>query len=172
MKLIIEELNKDFSETEEEIQNKLSEKKSIYNNYIEISQKLSSNKKKLEDIETELKEIEEQKEKLPRKKELTTNQNSINKEQDLLNKELTSIKSNLFSGIIFLNFPKNKNEALELEKYFTGFELEYNKEENIVTKKLKEYDIINLNYEKNNLNKNYPLISFFFFFFNFNIDSN
>ena len=172
MKLIIEELNKDFSETEEEIQNKLSEKKSIYNNYIEISQKISSNKKKLEDIETELKEIEEQKEKLPRKKELTTNQNSINKEQDLLNKELTSIKSNLFSGIIFLNFPKNKNEALELEKYFTGFELEYNKEENIVTKKLKEYDIINLNYEKNNLNKNYPLISFFDLFFNFNIDSN
>ena len=172
MKLIIEELNKDFNEPEEEIQNKLSEKKSIYNNYVEIVQKVSTNKKKLEDIEKELKEIEDQKEKLPRKKELTTNQTSINKEQDLLNKELTSIKSNLFSGIILLNFPKNKSEALELEKYFTGFELEYNKEENTVTKKLKEYDIINLNFEKNNLNKNYPLISFFDLFINFNIDSN
>ena len=37
---------------------------------------------------------------------------------------------------------------------------------------MKEYDIINLNYEKNNLNKNYPLISFFDLFVNFNIDIN
>ena len=39
-----------------------------------------------------------------------------------------------------------------------------------MTKKLKEYDIINLNFEKNNLSKNYPLISFFDLFVNFNIE--
>ena len=47
MKLLIEELNKDFNETEEEIQNKLLEKKNIYKNYCEITEKITNNKKKI-----------------------------------------------------------------------------------------------------------------------------
>ena len=92
---------------------------------------------------------------------MTTNQTNINKEQDVLVKDLNSLKANLFSGFIIINFPQTKKEALELEKYFTGFELEYKKEESIVTQKLKKYNIINLNYERNNCNKDFPLISFF-----------
>ena len=171
-KLLIEEINKDYNESEEDILNKLLEKKDIFNNYCQITEKINKNKKKLEEIEKELNDIQEQKEKLPLKKELTTNQTNTIKEQDSLNKELLSIKSNLFYGFIIINFPQSKKEAIELEKYFTGFELEYNKEENFITKKLKEYDIINLNYEKNNLNKNCPLISFFDLFVNFNLDIN
>ena len=171
MKLLIEELNKDFNETEEDLIKKLSENKTIFGKFCEIFEKVSKNKKKLEEIDKELNEIQEQKEKLPHKKELTTNQTNILKEQDILNKELISIKSNLFFGFIIINYPRNKKEALDFEKFFTGFELEYNKQENIVTKKLEEFDIINLNHEKNNLNKNYPLISFFDLFINFNIES-
>ena len=172
MKLLIEELNKDYNEPEEEIIKKLSENKAIYAKYCEIADKIAKNKEKLEQIEKELNDINEQKDKLPHKKELTTNQTNILKEQDTLNKELVSIKSNLFSGFIIINFPQSKKEALDLEKYFTGFELEYEKEENIVTKKLKEYDIINLNHEKNNLNKNFPLVSFFDLFIDFKLDPN
>ena len=172
MKLLIEELNKDFNETEEEIIKKLTDNKKIFENYCQVSEKIEKNKKKLEEIEKELNDIQDQKDKLPHKKELTTNQTNILKEQDVLNKDLVSIKSNSFSGFIIINFPQTKKEALELEKYFTGFELEYNKEENFVSKKLREYDIINLNFEKNNFNKNIPLISFFDLFVNFKADSN
>ena len=172
MKLLIEELNKDFSGSEEELYNKLSERKEKYLNYSQIWEKYSKNKQKLEEIEKELNEIQEQKDKLPHKKELTTSQTNINKEQDVLIKDLNSLKANLFSGFIIINFPQTKKEALELEKYFTGFELEYKKEESIVTQKLKKYNIINLNYERNNCNKDFPLISFFDLFVNFNIDPN
>ena len=172
LKLLVEELNKDFNEEEENIIKKLSDNKIIYKKFCEVYEKIEKNKFKLEEIEKELKEINDQKDKLPRKKELTTSQTNILKEQDILNKDLISIKSNLFNGFIIINFPQNKKEALELEKYFTGFELEYKKEENPIIKKLKEYDLINLNLEKNNLNKNFPLTSFFDLFIDFKIDSN
>ena len=172
MKLLIEELNKDFNETEEEIIKRLSDNKIVYKKFCEIFEKIEKNKQKLEDIEKELKDINDKKDKLPHKKELTNNQTNILKEQDILKRDLISIKSNLFNGFIIINFPKNKKEALELEKYFTGFELEYNKEENPVIKKLKEFDIINLNLEKSNLNKNFPMTSFFDLFIDFKVDSN
>jgi hypothetical protein len=58
-----------------------------------------------------------------------------------------------------------------LEKYFTGFQLDYEKPKNPVEEKLKSYNIVNFNLEKKNLNKNGSLISFLDLFINFDINS-
>ena len=171
LKLIIDSLNKDFNQSPEEILSHLTENKSTFLSYSQTLEKITKNKIRLEDIEKELKDIQDQKEKALNKKELTTEQNNIIKEQDILIKELNSLKAKLYSGFIIINFPKTKKEIMDLENYFTGFELEYNKPENEVEKKLKTYDILDLNLEKKNLNKNFPLISFFDLFVNFEIDS-
>ena len=171
-KLLINELSKDFNETEEEIFNQLNTNKTNYSNYCQILAKIKEIKEKLDLMAKEIKEMQDTKDKKTTKKDINNAQNNLMKELDLLNKDLISTKSSLYLGFIIINFPKNEKEALKLEKFFTGFQLDYQKPKNLIEEKLNSYDIINFNLERKNLNKGTPLISFLDLYINFEIESN
>ena len=57
------------------------------------------------------------------------------KELDTLYKNLISLKSSLYSGFILINFQRTEKDALKLEKYFTGFQLDIQKPKNITKEK-------------------------------------
>ena len=169
MKLFLYEINKDFNESEEDILNQLISNKNNYSNYNQTLEKIKEIKEKIEEITKESKETQDKK---SNKKEIMNSQNNLNKELDTLNRDLISIKSSLYNGFIIINFPKSEKDALKLENYFTGFQLDYQKPKNKTEEKLSNYNILNFNLEKKFLNKNNPLISFLDFYINFQIDSN
>ena len=172
MKILLDELNKDFNETDDNILKKLNTNKNNYSNYCQTLDKIKEIKEKIENINKEAKEQQDQKDKKPLKKEIINAQNNLIKELDMLNKDLISIKSSLYYGFIIINFPKTEKDALKLEKYFTGFQLDYQKPKNLTEEKLNSYNIINLNLEQKNLNKGSPLVSFLDLYINFDIDPN
>ena len=172
MQLLLNEISKDFNENDEEILNQLTSNKNNYSNYCQTLKKIKEIKEKLDNISKEAKEAQDAKDKKSTRKDINAGQNNLMKELDILNKELISIKSSLCFGFIIINFPKSEKDALKLENYFTGFQLEYQKPKNAIEEKLISYDIINFNLEKKNLNKGIPLISFLDLYINFEINSN
>ena len=172
MQLLLNEISKDFNENDEEILNQLTSNKNNYSNYCQTLKKIKEIKEKLDNISKEAKEAQDAKDKKSTRKDINAGQNNLMKELDILNKELISIKSSLCFGFIIINFPKSEKDALKLENYFTGFQLEYQKPKNAIEEKLNSYDIINFNLEKKNLNKGIPLISFLDLYINFEINSN
>jgi hypothetical protein len=174
MKMLLNELNKDFNDTDDNILKTLNTNKNNYTHYCQTLEKIKEIKEKMEAINKELKEQQpaDPKDKKPVKKEITNAQNNLMKELDTLNKDLISIKSSLYYGFIILNFPKNEDDALKLEKYFTGFQLDYQKPKNITEEKLINYNIVNLNLEQKNMNKGSPLVSFLDLYINFKIEPN
>ena len=143
-KLLLNELNKDYNNTDDEINKMLLDQKNNYINYCQIQEKIGEAKEKLESINKELKEEQQDpKDKKAVKKEIINAQNNLIKELDTLTKNLKTIKSSLCYGFIIINFPQNENDVLKLEKYFTGFQLEYQKPRNIIEEKLASYNITN-----------------------------
>ena len=168
MKLFLYEIKKDYNENEEDILNRIISNKNKYSNYNKTLEKIKEIKEKIEETSKEQKDMQEKK---PNKKEINNAQNNLIKELETLNKDLISIKSSLYSGFILINYPKTEKDALKLEKYFTGFQLDYQKPRNITEEKLSSYNILNFNLEKKFMNKNNPLVSFLDLYINFEIDS-
>ena len=171
MKLLLKELEKDFNEDDQNILNTLTNNKNTFSNYCQTLQKINEIKEKMDVNNNDPNEPKDQKDKKPVKKEAANINNNLIKELEALNRDLSTLKSTLISGFIIINFPKNEKEALSLEKYFTGFQLDYEKPKNPVEEKLKSYNIVNFNLEKKNLNKSGSLISFLDLFINFDINS-
>ena len=171
MKLFLNEINKDFNQNDEDILNKLNSNKTSYSNYIQTLEKIKEIQEKIEIASKENKEQIDIKDKKSVRKDVNNAQSNLLKELDTLNKDLMTIKSSLYSGFIIINFPKSEKDALKLEKYFTGFQLDYEKPKNYTEEKLSSYNIINFNLERKNLNKNNQLISFLDLYINFEMDS-
>ena len=169
MKLLINELDRDFPDDKEQKVQMINEFKEKYNEYKNINKNINEINEKINEEEEKMKEdIANSKDKKPKK-----NNNIANYQKELaqFNKDLDSIKSSLFKGFIIINFPSNEKEAKLLENYFTGYVSEYEKEIDPIELKMKKYDyIVDYNYKKEK-NKE-TQFSFLDYIINFEIPSN
>ena len=169
LKLIIYQLEKDFPD-DKESKNKYVEKlKEKYNEYISLREKIEEIKNKIsseESIEKEEKEIKGQKHK--KQSQILHN---LNKELDNTTKLYNTAMNSLYVGFIIINFPKTLKEAEKLEKYFTGYISEFEKENDEGEKKLYSYEnIIDINVkQKSKKNGKYSMLDLFI---ELNISSN
>ena len=149
MKLLINELNRDFPDDKDQKSQLINELKEKYYEYEKIKKNINDINEKIKE-EEKLDDIKEKKaEKKTKKKNNLTN---YQKELPKLNKELELLKSSLFKGFIIINFPSNENEAKLLENYFTGYISEYEKEIDPIELEMSNYDYVidyNLKKEKN-----------------------
>ena len=169
MKLIIYQIEKDFPDDKNSKLKFIEELKEKHSEYLKLKEKINELKNKISEEEIKEKELIEQKPKNKNKKnQILIN---LNKELDNTIKLYNSTYNSLYVGFIILNYPKNLKEAEKFEKYFTGYESEFEKGPDENEKKLYSYgDIIDINV-KNNKNKN-DQMSFFDLFIELKIDSN
>ena len=169
MKLLINELERDFPDDKEQKVQMINEFKEKYNEYNDISKNINEINEKINEEEEKMKEANaNSKDKKPKKNNNIANQH---KELAQLNKDLDAIKSSLFKGFIIINFPSNEKEAKLLENYFTGYVSEYEKEIDPIELKMKKYDfIVDYNYKKEKSKE--TQFSFFDYIINFEIPSN
>ena len=174
MKLLIYELEKDFSDSSENISHTLEEDKNKYKEYVETLNKIKEINENIEAEDEKNNNADAnnkaEKNKNPKKTNNPAKANLL-KELDSLNKQLNDLKQILFKGFIIINYPKNEKEAIKLEKYFNNFKFDYEIEPNPIEAQLLKYDIIDLNLiKKNNNGKNKPL-SFLDYLINFEMSS-
>ena len=169
MKLIIYQLEKDFPNNIESRLKFVEDLKGKYEEYRKLKEKIKELNSKKEEEELKEKEITETKPKNKNKKNPILS--NINKELDNTTKLYNSVTNSLYVGFILINFPKNLKEAEKLEKYFTGYESEFEKAPEEYEKKLYSYEsIIDLNVKIKK--KGIGQFSLFDLFINFSINSN
>ena len=158
--LLIYELDKAYPDDKESKNKFLEDINEKYKQYRSIKEQIEEIKK----IEEESKKESEEK-----GKNKKTAQNFA-KDLESLNKQLESIIPSLYVGFIFINFPKDVNQAKRLENKITGYISEFEKPKDIVEEKLFSYNnILDINFKQNN-NKS-SQISMFDLFINLNITS-
>ena len=172
-KLIIYQIEKDFPEEKNSKTKFVENLREKYIEYTKIKEKIKELKNKIE--EEEIKEKEKEKEITDKKSKNKTKKNQVlinlNKELDNTTKTYIELNNSLYIGFIIINYPKNLKEAEKLEKYFTGYESEFEKDPEESEKKLYNYDsIIDINI-KNNKKIN-GQFSFIDLFIELKIDSN
>ena len=151
-KLIIYQIEKDFPEEKNSKTKFVENLREKYIEYTKIKEKIKELKNKIE--EEEIKEKEKEKEITDKKSKNKTKKNQVlinlNKELDNTTKTYIELNNSLYIGFIIINYPKNLKEAEKLEKYFTGYESEFEKDPEESEKKLYNYDsIIDINIKNN-----------------------
>jgi adenylate kinase family enzyme len=58
------------------------------------------------------------------------------KDLEALNKKIETVIQGLYIGFIFVNFPKNENQAKKLENKISGFVSEFEKPKDELTEKI------------------------------------
>ena len=169
LKLIIYQLEKDFPDDKDSKNNFVEKLKEKYNEYLNLREKIEEIKNKIaseESIEKEAKEVKGQKQK--KQSQLLHN---LNKELENTTKIYNTTTNSLYVGFIIINFPKTLKEAEKLEKYFTGYISEFEKENDEGEKKLYSYEnIIDINVkQKSKKNGEYSMLDLFI---ELNISSN
>ena len=137
LKLLINELNKDFPEDKEKKLKFINELKEKYIEYKNLNNKINEITSRIKD-EKEDDNNSKQNNKNPKKNKSSKYQKEILK----LNKDLEFVKGSLFKGFIIINFPSNENEAILIENYFNGFISEYEKGLDPIEIKVNNYDYI------------------------------
>ena len=166
MKLLLNELNKDFPEDNEKKIQILNELKDKYIEYDNINKSINDINEKIREEEDKMEENKNDKK--PKKNNNLTN---YHKELSKLSNDLELVKSSLFKGFIIINFPSNEKEAKFMENYFTGYISEYDKEMPQIEIEMKKYDyIIDYNLKKEKTKENQ--FSFLDYVINLNINSN
>ena len=131
--LLIYELDKLYPDDKDSKKKLLDEINEKYKQYISINE--------------QIKEIQQKEEESKKESEDKGNKNkkavqNFAKDLEALNKQLESIIPSLYVGFIFINFPKNVNQAKKLENKITGYVSEFEKPKDVVDEKLFSYDNI------------------------------
>ena len=169
LKLIIYQLEKDFPDNKNAKMKFVEDLRGKYKEYINLKEKIKELKNKISEEEIKEKEITDPKSK--NKKKQAQIIHNLNKELDNTIKLYNTSTNSLYVGFVIINFPKNLIEAEKLEKYFTGYESEFEKDPETNKKKLFSYaNIIDINV-KNSKNKNGEF-SWFDLFIELNISPN
>ena len=159
--LLIYELEKVYPDNKESKNKLLEEINEKYKQYISIKEQIKEIKKNEEENK------KENEEKGNKNKKVNPN---FAKDLESFNKQLESIIPSLYVGFIFINFPKNINQAKKLENKITGFISEFEKPKDFVEEKLFNFNnIIDINIKQRKNGS--PQISMFDLFFNLNITS-
>ena len=159
--LLIYELDKIYPDDKESKNKLLDDMNEKYKQYISTKEQIKEIKKN----EEENKKDNEDK----GGKNKKTAQN-FSKDLENLNKQLESIIPSLYVGFIFINFPKNVEQAKKLENRITGYISEFEKPKDIIDEKLFNYDnILDVNIKQKKSGSSQ--ISMFDLFINLNITS-
>ena len=159
--LLIYELDKTFPDDKDSKNKLLDDINEKYKQYISTKEQINEIKKN----EEENKKDNEDK----GGKNKKTAQN-FSKDLENLNKQLESIIPSLYVGFIFINFPKNVEQAKKLENKITGYISEFEKPKDIIDEKLFNYDnILDVNIKQKKSGSSQ--ISMFDLFINLNITS-
>ena len=166
MKLLIYQLEKDFPSDKNSKSKYIKNIAEKYKELLNLKEKINDVSLKIEEENTKVLETEEKK---PKNKKENKIISILHKELENAKKNYEITKNSLYSGFIFINFPKTLKEAEKFENYFTGYvsELEQGLTEN--EKKLFNYrDIIDIKIKKKTGIEHF---SFFDLFIEFKITS-
>ena len=159
--LLLYELNIAFPDDIESKIKFIEEIKGVYQEYLTIKEQIEEIKKKEEES---MKELDDK-----NNKNKKANQN-FSKDLEMLNKKMESVVLGLYTGFIFINFPKNEKQAKKLENKISGFVSEFEKPKDELTEKIFCFqNLLDINVKNNN--KGIKQISMFDLFLNFNINS-
>ena len=159
--LLLYELDKAYPDDKESKNKLIEELNEKYKQYISINDQIKEIKKNEEESK------KENEDKGNKNKKAV---NNFAKDLELLNKTLDSIIPSLFVGFIFINFPKNVQQAKRLENKITGYISEFEKPKDFVEEKIFSYhNIIDLNIRQKKSEGS--KISMFDIFINLNITS-
>ena len=146
MKLILYQLEKDFptdKNSKVRFMKNISEK---YKEYLNLKEKVKDINNKISEEKLKNPEPTETKSKTKKENKVLI---QLNKDLDFAMKNFETTKNSLYTGFIFVNFPKNLKEAEKLENYFTGYVSDFDKGVSESEKKLYNYrDIIDINIKK------------------------
>ena len=171
MNLIIYQIEKDFPEDKNDKNKFVEDLKNKHMEYLKLKEKLQELKNKISEEEKKEKEKEITEQKSKGKNKKNTVLHNLNKELDNTTKLFNETNNSLYVGFIIINYPKNLKDAEKFEKYFTGYESEFEKDPEESETKLYSYgNIIDINI-KNNKKKN-GQYSLFDLFIELNINSN
>ena len=166
MKLILYQLEKDFptdKNSKARFMKNISEK---YKEYLNLKEKVKDINNKINEEKLKNPQPTETKTKIKKENKVLI---QLNKDLDFTMKNFESTKNSLYTGFIFVNFPKNLEEAEKLENYFTGYVSDFDKGLSESEKKLYNYrDIIDINIKKKT---GIEYFSFFDLFIEFKVTS-
>ena len=166
MKLILYQLEKDFptdKNSKVRFMKNISEK---YKEYLNLKEKVKDINNKISEEKLKNPEPTETKSKTKKENKVLI---QLNKDLDFAMKNFETTKNSLYTGFIFVNFPKNLKEAEKLENYFTGYVSDFDKGVSESEKKLYNYrDIIDINIKKKT---GIEYFSFFDLFIEFKVTS-
>ena len=158
--LLIYELDKLYPDDKESKNKLLEEINEKYKQYISIKEQIDEIKKNEEESK---KETDDK----GGKKKVVQN---FAKDIEALNKQLESVIPSLYVGFIFINFPKNVDQAKKLENKITGYISEFEKPKDILDEQLYSYDnILDINIKQKKSGA--AQLSMFDLFINLNISS-
>ena len=140
-----------------------------------LIEELNEKYKQYISVKEQIKEIEKNEEESRKENEEKGNKNkkpvsNFAKDLELLNKQLDTIIPSLYVGFIFINFPKNIQQAKRLENLITGYISEFEKPKDLIEEKIFSYNNV-LDIYLRGKNSEGLQISMFDMFINLNIPS-
>ena len=166
MKLILYQMEKDFPSDKNSKMKFLKNITEKYKEFLNLKEKIKDINDKIDDEKSKAIESNEPKSKNKKENKILV---ALNKELENAKKNFEATKNSLYTGFIFINFPKNLKEAEKIENYFTGYVSELDKGLSETEKKLFNYrDIIDLKVKKKTGIEHF---SFFDLFIEFKVTS-
>ena len=166
LKLILYQMQKDFPTDKNSKMKFVKNITEKYKEFLNLKEKIKEINGKIDEEKSKAIESNEPKSKNKKENKILV---GLNKELENAKKNFEATKNSLYTGFIFVNFPKNLKEAEKLENYFTGYVSELDKGLSESEKKLYNYrDIIDIKVKKKT---GIERFSFFDLFIEFKVTS-